>query len=100
MSAGAICSGDEVLPSEDEVLRKIVAVIRTLNGVSAKTADEVTPETHILRDLSLDSIAVMDFVMELETVFNTVISLDAVAEIATVGDLVRAIMAEETRSAG
>lgn len=77
-----------------------MAVIRTLNGVSAKTADEVTPETHILRDLSLDSIAVMDFVMELETVFNTVISLDAVAEIATVGDLVRAIMAEETRSAG
>lgn len=87
------------MPSEDEVLKKIVAVIRTLDGVSPETADSVTLETHILRDLSLDSIAVMDFIMELETEFNTVIPLDAVAEIATVGDLVRAILAEQTRTA-
>jgi acyl carrier protein len=91
--------GDKTLPSEEDVIATIVSVIRTLDGVTPEMADAVTPETNILRDLSLDSIAVMDFIMELETAFNTVIPLDTVAEIATVGDLARAITAEQARTA-
>jgi acyl carrier protein len=97
--ADAFFNGDKALPSEDEVRAKIVAVIRNLDGVTPQVAEAVTPETHILRDLNLDSIAVMDFIMELETVFNIVIPLDSVAEIATIGDLTRAIMAEQGRAA-
>ena len=99
MAAGGPCYGEKTLPSEEDVIATIVAVIRTLDGVTPAMADAVTPETNILRDLSLDSIAVMDFIMELETAFNTVIPLDTVAEIATVGDLARAITAEQARAA-
>lgn len=95
----AFCNGDKSLPSKEDVIGTIVAVIRTLDGVTAEMADAVTPETNILRDLSLDSIAVMDFIMELETAFAIVIPLDTVAEIATVGDLTRAITAEQARAA-
>jgi acyl carrier protein len=87
------------LLSADEVLTKIVAVIRTLDGVPPEVADAVTPETTILHDLNLDSIAVMDFIMELETVFGIIIPLDAAAEIATIRDLTRAILVEQGRAA-
>jgi acyl carrier protein len=99
MGAGCHCNGDRALPTEEDVLETIVEVVRTLDGVTAEMADAVTPQTHILRDLSFDSIAVMDFIMELETAFNIVIPLDAVAEIVTVGDLVRAIVTAQARVA-
>ncbi len=99
MGAEAFGNGGKILSSEEDVIATIVAVIRTQEGVTAEMADAVTPQTNILRDLNLDSIAVMDFVMELETAFSTVIPLDTVAEIATVGDLARAITAEQARAA-
>jgi acyl carrier protein len=52
---------------------------------------KVTPQTNIVRDLNLDSIAVMDFIMELELKFDTVIPLEAVAGIETVEDLARVL---------
>ncbi len=96
---GGQCNGDRALPTEEDVLETIVEVVRTVDGVTAEMADDVTPQTHILRDLSFDSIAVMDFIMELETAFNIVIPLDAIAEIVTVGDLARAILAAQARVA-
>jgi len=42
---------------------------------------------------------VMDFIMELETEFNTVIPLEKVAEIQTVADLARALGAEPAQAA-
>lgn len=43
--------------------------------------------TNIVRDLQLDSLAVMDFIMSLEDRFEIVIPLDRVAEVETLGDL-------------
>lgn len=82
------------LASEAEVIEKIVGIAKTLEGVTPDMAAAITPETHIVRDLSLDSIAVMDFIMELETAFDTVIPLEKVAEITTVADLARALGAD------
>ena len=45
--------------------------------------------TNIVRDLQLDSLAVMDFIMSLEDRFEIVIPLDRVAEVETLGDLSR-----------
>jgi acyl carrier protein len=73
------------MADEHETLRQVVEAL----GSVAKAPGPVTMGTHILHDLNLDSVAVMDVVMALETRFDTVIPMDRLAEIETVGDLVR-----------
>ena len=81
---------------EGETLRRITEAL----GPVAKAPGPITMETHILHDLNLDSIAVMDLVMELETHFDTVIPMDRLAEIETVGDLVRILSRADAAAAG
>jgi acyl carrier protein len=54
---------------------------------------QVSAQTRIARDLGLDSVAVMDFVMDIEDHFDISIPLDRVAEVETVGDLSSAVEA-------
>jgi len=72
---------------QEDVVEQISSVLRNLDGVSRDVPDKITSDTNIVRDLRLDSIAVMDFIMALETKFNTIIPIDAITEIETVGDL-------------
>lgn len=51
----------------------------------------ITRDTDISEDLRLDSLAVMDLMMELEDKFDVSIPLNLVAEIRTVGDLAEAV---------
>ncbi len=74
------------MADEGEILRQVK---EALGSVVAAAPGPITAETHILHDLNLDSVAVMDLVMALETRFDTVIPMDRLAEIETVGDLVR-----------
>ncbi len=48
---------------------------------------EVTAATDIGRDLGVDSLTLMNIVMELEDVFELSIPLDRLADVETVGDL-------------
>lgn len=70
---------------QDEIYREVVAAIQAVVGADRP----ITAETNILQDLSLDSVAVMDFIMQIETKFDTIIPLNRMAEIETVGDLVK-----------
>jgi acyl carrier protein len=54
-------------------------------------AGEISDQTHIIDDLGLDSVAVMDFVMEIEDRMDVSIPLDKIAEIATLGDLIATV---------
>jgi acyl carrier protein len=74
---------------EDEIYRNVVSAIQSVVGVTRP----ITAETNILQDLNLDSVAVMDFIMQVETQFDTVIPMNQMAEIETVGDLVRILNA-------
>ena len=51
----------------------------------------VTAQTKIVGDLGLDSVAVLDFIMDVEDHFNISIPLDRVAEVQTIGELSHAI---------
>ena len=64
----------------------IAALVKTL-----PTPVSVTTETNITRDLGLDSLAVMDFVMVLEDKFDVSIPMERIAEVETIGDLARTI---------
>lgn len=48
---------------------------------------EVTNDTHIGRDLAVDSLALMNIIMELEDTFDISIPLDRLASVETAGDL-------------
>ena len=54
---------------------------------------QISPNARIARDLGLDSVAIMDFVMDIEDHFDISIPLDRIAEVETVEDLSRAVEA-------
>ena len=52
---------------------------------------QVSAQTRIAQGLGLDSVAILDFIMDLEDRFDISIPLDRVAEVETVADLRRAV---------
>jgi acyl carrier protein len=52
----------------------------------------ITATTDIAQDLNMDSLAVMDLLMELEDKFDVSIPLNMVPEIATVGQLAQTVI--------
>ena len=54
---------------------------------------EIDLGSSVVEDTGLDSVTVMDFVMELEDEFDITIPLDRIAEVRTVGDLAAAVEA-------
>ena len=51
----------------------------------------VSAETAIVDDLALDSLAVMNFVMEIEDKLDVSVPLDRLADIRTINDLARCL---------
>ena len=72
-----------MLDNQNELLAEIAKIIGSLRPPS----EPITLTTNIGRDLGLDSVEVMDFVMILEDRFDISIPLDNIAEVETVGDL-------------
>ena len=68
---------------------------RVLEMLAAKVGGErqIGLDSSVIADTGLDSVSVMDFVMELEDEFDISIPLDQIAEVRTVGDLAEAVRA-------
>lgn len=83
------------MAQENEILTTIIDMIGDLPHSAAAGAAgggaAVGPETNVARDLGLDSLAVMNFVMALEDRFDVSIPMDRLAGIETVRDLASAI---------
>jgi len=75
--------GGCVLQGDDEVLQTIAAALEPFR----KGGAQITTDTDISQDLNLDSLAVMDLMMELEEKFDVSIPLNLLPEVRTVGDL-------------
>ena len=67
----------------DLTVREIARAAETVLGRSLS----VTAESDISRDLAVDSLALMNIVMELEERFDISIPLDRLSEVQSVGDL-------------
>ena len=76
------------MTDEEDVLLQIEQELRPL----LREPKEITPEAQIMGDLGLDSLAVMDFVMQLEDRFGIVIPIDRMGEVRTLRDLARAVI--------
>ena len=77
------------VPARGEVMAEIVTQL-----VNFRTDDSyvIRGETVIAKDLTIDSLAIMDMVMELEDRFDISIPMNVVAEIHTVDELADTIL--------
>lgn len=72
----------------NETVDSIHTVVFDTLRASAGSAVVLSDQTHIVNELGLDSVAIMDFVMEIEDRLDISVPLDRIAEVETVGDLV------------
>ena len=57
----------------------------------------LSPDTDISADLNIDSVTVMDFVMEVEDHFDIEVPLNLLAETRTIADLAKVVEARLTK---
>ena len=101
LAAGADCATlRNQVTTEDEIVRQIAVVVQSLNGTILHYDGPLTASTSIVRDLKLDSLAVMDFVMAVETKFETIIPVESIADVETIGDLAALLRSQPVQSAG
>lgn len=70
---------------------EIREVIFTTLRAALPQERSLSDQTHIIEDLGLDSVAVMDFVMEIEDKLDISVPLDKIAEVETLGDLIATV---------
>ena len=73
--------------TEDLLLQKVVTLLKPYNHNSI----DVAPETKIMAELNVDSVAVFDLIMEVEDEYDVTFPMETVSEIISVGDLTDAI---------
>jgi acyl carrier protein len=76
----------------NQTLEQITDILRRFK----KDDTPIEPATDLADDLRLDSLTMMDLMMELEDQFDVTIPLNAVAEIRTVGDLAAFVAGQKT----
>ncbi|MGI9487838.1 MAG: acyl carrier protein [Geminicoccaceae bacterium] len=68
---------------DQDLVNQVIAVLRKFD----KTGKSIEAGTDIAAELDLDSLAVMDVIMELEDSLDISIPLNLIPDIKTVGDL-------------
>jgi acyl carrier protein len=76
--------------SEEQIIRKFIDILRGYVKDPALLAN-ATKETHILKDLKVNSARLVDIIIKCEDVFGTSIDDDEADRIATIGDAVQLI---------
>ena len=79
---------------DQNIVNQVIAVLHKFD----KTGKTIQASTDIAAELDLDSLAVMDVIMELEDTLDISIPLNLIPDIRTVGDLADTIgqLKEET----
>ena len=77
-----------------EIFERLSILLRPFNRGEV----EITLGTDIAADLNIDSVAVMDFVMEVEDHFDIEIPLNVLSEVRNMEELVNVVEARTRRS--
>ncbi len=75
------------IPTSDPVFQEIVTQLRP----HASKDIEITLNSIILSDLGMDSLAIMDFIFDLEDALDLSIPEHRIAEVKSISDLVMAV---------
>ena len=73
-----------------QVFPKVIAILQRYNKSSGTV--HISVQTDLSSDLNLDSLTVMDLIMDLEQEFNISIPMNVMSEIKTAGDLTSTIV--------
>ncbi|MBI1364636.1 MAG: acyl carrier protein [Alphaproteobacteria bacterium] len=79
----------EIQEDDDLVFHKICSLLEPLNHKGAK----LTRDTDLIADLEVDSVSVLDIVMDIEDNYDISIPVNTISETRTIGELVDAIHA-------
>ncbi len=74
-------------PSDDEIFSKLSELLKPFNTKNIM----LRPDTEISAELNIDSVSVMDFVMEVEDFYDIDIPLNVLAETHTMSDMVKVV---------
>lgn len=77
----------EIQEDDDLVFHKICSLLEPLNHKGVK----LTRETDLIADLEIDSVSVLDIVMDIEDNYDLSIPVNTISETRTIGELVDAI---------
>lgn len=72
---------------EQTIFQEMVTILMAYTK-DVSLLDKATKETHILKDLKVNSARLVDFIIKCEDVFNVTIEDDEVGAIETIGDAV------------
>jgi acyl carrier protein len=82
----------------DEIERRIckllASYLETSNFAELEAHGDITADTNIVSDFTLDSFQVMEFMMELEESFDIMIDVNSLSNSHTVRDLARIVSHE------
>ena len=76
--------------SQEQITLKIIEILARYVK-DASLLDKVTSETHIIKDLKVNSARLVDIIIKCEDVFGTTIDDDEADRITTIGDVVKLI---------
>lgn len=79
--------------SREQVRAEVIAILEPHAQTTAAEGApaEITESSRLVADLGVDSLGVMEIVAELEDKFGLVIPDEALREVDTIGDVVRAV---------
>ena len=77
-----------------DTITAIYKLLEPFNGNGTR----LSPDTDISADLNIDSVTVMDFVMEVEDHFDIEVPLNLLAETRTIADLAKVVEARVTKA--
>ena len=81
------------MPSYESVLQEIYEVLQPF----AKESQSLSEETELVTDLGLDSVQVMEILLQIEDRFDVSIPLNIMPDMRTIKDLVLQLVAITTR---
>lgn len=76
-----------------EVMREIFTLLAPYNA----GGKPITPQTVISKGLTVDSLTIMDVIMELEDRFDVTIPMNVAADIVTIDQLAEAVVSQRAR---
>ncbi|MDO8972549.1 acyl carrier protein [Reyranella sp.] len=76
-----------------DVMREIFSLLAPYNA----GGKAITPQTVISKGLTVDSLTIMDVIMELEDRFDVTIPMNVAADIVTIDQLAEAVVSQRAR---
>jgi acyl carrier protein len=79
---------------EGRIQKLLASYLEATNHPELEKHGEITPDTNLVCDFTLDSFQVMEFMMELEESFDIMIDMNSLSNSHTVRDLARVVSNE------